>query len=114
MEQNESGKCSFSDCLHIGEPGCLVKADWERYPYYLQLLDEIKVREEFQLRTFGTKRESGMRYVQLVNINDVFIDILHCNFKFCTYSLTLKPLLYFCITLTCQLIIHNSLKCHGS
>lgn len=61
LEQNGPGKCSFSDCLHIGEPGCLVKGDWERYPYYLQLLDEIKIREEFQLRTFGTKRESGVR-----------------------------------------------------
>ncbi|KAH6774373.1 Minichromosome maintenance family protein [Perilla frutescens var. frutescens] len=61
LEHNGHGKCSFSDCLHIGEPGCLVKGDWERYPYYLQLLDEIKIREEFQLRTFGTKRESGVR-----------------------------------------------------
>lgn len=34
----------------------------ERYPYYFQLLDEIKVREEFQLRTFGTKKESDVRY----------------------------------------------------
>ncbi|KAL8471168.1 hypothetical protein ACS0TY_028121 [Phlomoides rotata] len=61
LKKNESGKCSFSNCLHIGEPGCLVNGDWERYPYYLQLLDEIKIREEFQIRTFGTKRESGMR-----------------------------------------------------
>ncbi|KAL1564262.1 thiamine phosphate phosphatase [Salvia divinorum] len=61
LEQDGPGKCSFSDCLHIGEPGCLVKGDWERFSYYLQLLDEIKIREEFQLRTFGTKRESGVR-----------------------------------------------------
>lgn len=66
LEQDGPGKCSFSDCLHIGEPGCLVKGDWERFSYYLQLLDEIKVREEFQLRTFGTKRESGVRYVQFI------------------------------------------------
>ncbi|KAH0462482.1 hypothetical protein IEQ34_010057 [Dendrobium chrysotoxum] len=55
-------KCSFSDCLHVGEPGCVLKGDWERYPYYLQLLDEIKIREQFQLRTFGTKREGDVRY----------------------------------------------------
>ncbi|KAE8023658.1 hypothetical protein FH972_009330 [Carpinus fangiana] len=55
-------KCSFNDCLHLGEPGCVVKADWERYPYYFQLLDEIRIREEFQLRTFGTKREGDVRY----------------------------------------------------
>lgn len=65
LKENGLGKCSFSDCLHLGEPGCLVKVDWERYAYYLQLLDEIKIREEFQLRTFGTKRESGVRYVSL-------------------------------------------------
>lgn len=55
-------RCSFNDCLHLGEPGCVVKADWERYPFYFQLHDEIKIREEFQLRTLGTKRESDVRY----------------------------------------------------
>ncbi|KAL0377350.1 UNVERIFIED_CONTAM: Small ribosomal subunit biogenesis GTPase RsgA 1, mitochondrial [Sesamum radiatum] len=64
LKDNGPGKCSFSDCLHLGEPGCLVKGDWERYAYYLQLLDEIKIREEFQLRTVGTKRESDVRYVR--------------------------------------------------
>ncbi|KAK8916120.1 hypothetical protein KSP39_PZI023195 [Platanthera zijinensis] len=59
---SDSASCSFNDCLHIGEPGCVVKGDWERYPYYLQLLDEIKIREEIQLRTFGTKREGDVRY----------------------------------------------------
>ncbi|GER29531.1 minichromosome maintenance family protein [Striga asiatica] len=54
-------KCSFSNCLHLGEPGCIVKGDWERYAFYLQFLDEIKIREEFQMRTVGTKRESGVR-----------------------------------------------------
>ncbi|CAE5963273.1 unnamed protein product [Arabidopsis arenosa] len=58
----EGEKCGFRDCLHIGEPGCVVKGDWERYPYYLQLLDEIRIREEFQLRTFGTKKEDDVRY----------------------------------------------------
>ncbi|KAG9150626.1 hypothetical protein Leryth_008096 [Lithospermum erythrorhizon] len=62
VEDSQAKKCSFSNCLHIGEPGCVVKGDWERYPYYLQLLDEIRIREEFQLRTVGTKRESDVRY----------------------------------------------------
>jgi len=48
--------------LHLGEPGCIVKGDWERYSFYFQLLDEIRIREEFQLRTFGTKREGDVRY----------------------------------------------------
>jgi ribosome biogenesis GTPase / thiamine phosphate phosphatase len=59
---NESAKCSFINCMHLGEPGCIVKEDWERYSFYFQLLDEIRIREEFQLRTFGTKRESDVRY----------------------------------------------------
>ncbi|CAJ2668046.1 putative ribosome biogenesis GTPase RsgA-like protein [Trifolium pratense] len=58
---NEPKTCSFNNCLHLGEPGCIVKGDWERYPFYFQLLDEIRIREEFQLRTFGTKRESDVR-----------------------------------------------------
>ncbi|KAJ9169344.1 hypothetical protein P3X46_017548 [Hevea brasiliensis] len=55
-------KCTFSDCLHLGEPGCIVKGDWERYSFYFQLLDEIRIREEFQLRTYGTKKEADVRY----------------------------------------------------
>eukprot|EP01018_Ginkgo_biloba_P035222 Gb_14300 [translate_table: standard] len=62
MNASEFGRCAFKDCLHIGEPGCAVKGDWERYPYYLQLLDEIKIREEIQIRLIGTKRESDVRY----------------------------------------------------
>ncbi|XP_074303309.1 small ribosomal subunit biogenesis GTPase RsgA 1, mitochondrial [Silene latifolia] len=60
-EENEPKTCAFKNCLHIGEPGCVVAREWERYPYYLQLLDEIKIREEFQLRTLGTKREGDVR-----------------------------------------------------
>ncbi|RDY11853.1 Small ribosomal subunit biogenesis GTPase RsgA 1, mitochondrial, partial [Mucuna pruriens] len=58
---SETEKCSFKNCLHLGEPGCIVKGDWERYSIYFQLLDEIRIREEFQLRTFGTKREGDVR-----------------------------------------------------
>lgn len=63
LEDSEPTKCSFNDCLHVGEPGCVVNVDWERYPYYFQLLDEIRIREEFQLRTIGTKREGDVRSV---------------------------------------------------
>ncbi|GAB4829344.1 hypothetical protein Ancab_019014 [Ancistrocladus abbreviatus] len=62
LKDSEPNKCSFNDCLHLGEPGCIVKGDWERYQYYFQLLDEIKIREEFQLRTLGTKREGDVKY----------------------------------------------------
>jgi hypothetical protein len=62
LKANEPSKCLFNDCVHLGEHGCVVKGDWERYPYYLQMLDEIKIRETIQLRTFGTKREGDVRY----------------------------------------------------
>ncbi|KAF3442554.1 hypothetical protein FNV43_RR16470 [Rhamnella rubrinervis] len=62
LSASEPAKCSFNDCLHLGEPGCIIKGDWERYSYYFQLLDEIRIREEFQLRTFGTKKEGDVRY----------------------------------------------------
>lgn len=61
LEENKPKGCAFNNCLHVGEPGCVVTGDWERYSYYFQLLDEIKIREEFQLRTMGTKREGDVR-----------------------------------------------------
>lgn len=66
LSASEPAKCSFNDCLHLGEPGCIIKGDWERYSYYFQLLDEIRIREEFQLRTFGTKKEGDVRYFQIL------------------------------------------------
>ncbi|KAK7306348.1 hypothetical protein VNO77_44281 [Canavalia gladiata] len=61
LNDNEPAKYSFNYCLHLGEPGSIVKGDWERYSFYFQLLDEIRIREELQLRTFGTKREGDVR-----------------------------------------------------
>ncbi|XP_021744857.1 small ribosomal subunit biogenesis GTPase RsgA 1, mitochondrial-like [Chenopodium quinoa] len=61
LEENKPNGCAFNNCLHVGEPGCVVTGDWERDPYYFQLLDEIKAREEFQLRTLSTKREGDVR-----------------------------------------------------
>ncbi|GIL71808.1 hypothetical protein Vretimale_759 [Volvox reticuliferus] len=43
--------CRFSDCLHLSEPGCSVSAaGLERYPHYLRFLQEIKIREEGDVR----------------------------------------------------------------
>ncbi|MEM1238415.1 MAG: small ribosomal subunit biogenesis GTPase RsgA [Cyanobacteria bacterium P01_H01_bin.26] len=39
--RHRAGGCQFSDCLHRDEPGCSVRGDWERYEYYLSLLDEV-------------------------------------------------------------------------
>jgi ribosome biogenesis GTPase / thiamine phosphate phosphatase len=35
-----AGDCQFKDCLHRNEPGCAVQGDWERYPNYLEFLEE--------------------------------------------------------------------------
>ena len=39
--RQREGHCQFNDCLHRDEPGCQVRGDWERYDYYLDLLDEV-------------------------------------------------------------------------
>ncbi|MCO5594146.1 hypothetical protein L7F22_048167 [Adiantum nelumboides] len=58
----DEATCAFADCLHVGEPGCAVGGEWDRYGHYLELLDEVKKREQLEMKTFGTKRESEMRY----------------------------------------------------
>lgn len=47
--------CASSDCLHLGETGCLLTTSWERHPHYCELLKEIEIRDEFQVSTLGTK-----------------------------------------------------------
>ncbi len=32
--------CQFNDCVHQGEPGCVIDREWERYPHYLEFLAE--------------------------------------------------------------------------
>jgi ribosome biogenesis GTPase len=39
--------CQFSDCLHRDEPNCAVQGDWERYDYYLDLLEEAIAYQEW-------------------------------------------------------------------
>ncbi|MDV3350535.1 small ribosomal subunit biogenesis GTPase RsgA [Leptolyngbyaceae cyanobacterium CCMR0082] len=39
--RQRAGHCQFNDCLHRDEPGCSVRGEWERYDYYLSLLNEV-------------------------------------------------------------------------
>jgi len=39
-------RCQFKDCLHRDEPGCAVGHDWDRYDFYLTLLDELMAQQE--------------------------------------------------------------------
>lgn len=43
--------CQFSDCLHLQEPGCVVRGDWERYEIYLVLLEAAIARQTWLDRT---------------------------------------------------------------
>jgi ribosome biogenesis GTPase / thiamine phosphate phosphatase len=36
----EQGNCQFSDCLHLNEPNCVVRGNWERYDYYREFLEK--------------------------------------------------------------------------
>ena len=40
-----AGRCQFKDCLHRDEPNCVVRGDWERYPFYLNLLAEVMAHQ---------------------------------------------------------------------
>ena len=42
-----TGSCQFSDCSHRDEPNCVVRGDWERYEYYLDLLEEVIAHQEW-------------------------------------------------------------------
>jgi ribosome biogenesis GTPase len=39
-------RCQFNDCLHRDEPGCAVDHNWDRYDFYLILLDELIAQQE--------------------------------------------------------------------
>lgn len=38
-ERLKQGSCQFSNCLHLDEPNCVVRGDWERYQYYREFLE---------------------------------------------------------------------------
>ncbi|XP_002982215.2 small ribosomal subunit biogenesis GTPase RsgA 1, mitochondrial [Selaginella moellendorffii] len=61
LEKSEFS-CGFADCQHISEPDCVVGGDWERYPYYVSLWNEVHKREEHEKAVFGTKQENDMRF----------------------------------------------------
>lgn len=59
-----AGSCHFSDCLHQGEPGCVVGSDWERHPWYSDCLASIQAgadRLERQRPNGPSLRQRGNR-----------------------------------------------------
>ena len=55
--------CQFSDCLHRDEPNCIVRGDWERYPIYLDFLEQAIAYQETlqQQRDVETNVKSKMK-----------------------------------------------------
>lgn len=49
-QRSAQASCQFNDCLHCQEPNCAVRGDWERYPYYLDLLSEVLAQQEQMAR----------------------------------------------------------------
>lgn len=41
-----ANQCQFHNCLHLEEPGCVVRGDWERYEHYCLFLEEVQANAE--------------------------------------------------------------------
>ncbi|NJK40924.1 MAG: small ribosomal subunit biogenesis GTPase RsgA [Acaryochloridaceae cyanobacterium SU_2_1] len=54
------GHCQFKDCLHLNEPNCAVRGEWERYPYYLNLLAEV-TEQQAQAKDMATPESRTKR-----------------------------------------------------
>lgn len=54
----ERQSCRYSNCLHLGDPGCAAGQEWDRHPLYRHCLEEIQARPaEAQPRS----GEAGLR-----------------------------------------------------
>ncbi len=59
-EDGSLQRCSFKNCRHISEPGCVIRGDWERYPMYVDLLLELESIEQMQARrAIAKQRREG-------------------------------------------------------
>ncbi|MEA5512275.1 small ribosomal subunit biogenesis GTPase RsgA [Crocosphaera sp. UHCC 0190] len=58
-QQLEVGNCQFKDCLHRGEPNCVIDTNWERYEHYLTFLKEAISQQELNQK-IGEK-ESNLK-----------------------------------------------------
>ncbi len=60
----QRAECRFSNCLHLGEPGCAVGVDWERHSWYAGWASDLRERSsraEVQGQA-GRNAESGLRW----------------------------------------------------
>ena len=54
----ERQSCRYSNCLHLGDPGCAAGEDWDRHPLYRQCLEEIQSSAADVVQRGG---EAGLR-----------------------------------------------------
>ncbi len=54
----ERQSCRYSNCLHLGDPGCAAEQGWDRHALYRQCLEEIQARAAEALPRSG---ETGLR-----------------------------------------------------
>ena len=60
VRQRLLGKtCQFKDCYHRDEPNCVVRGNWERYPHYLEFLQEVIAHQAERKQL--THSESGLK-----------------------------------------------------
>lgn len=53
----ENNRCTFSNCQHLSEPGCVVRGDWERYSLYSILHAEMQMLEEQTAKRASGKQQ---------------------------------------------------------
>lgn len=53
----QHGGCAFKDCRHLGEPGCVVGSEWDRYHMYSDIYAELIVLNEEMAKRAAAKRQ---------------------------------------------------------
>jgi ribosome biogenesis GTPase len=56
QETNLPQRCSFKNCRHLLEPGCVVQGEWDRYDMYVDLYNELQATEELLAKRAMAKR----------------------------------------------------------
>ena len=60
-------RCQFSNCMHVNEPGCVVRSGengWERYEHYLTLLEEVTKQQQNLQQQRDTEATAKVKMVE--------------------------------------------------
>ena len=50
-------RCKFKNCQHLDEPGCMVRSDWERLPWYAELHSELTASAALAKERAASKKQ---------------------------------------------------------